>query len=99
MQNTPGQTGIATVAAGSTVGFKADNTMGELIDKIATYEATGVHRDDCPQRPSRIFLGLHDQGQPSGQLSLGRHWQDLVQDLGMGTDVQSQHGLSVCIGE
>ncbi|EIN14756.1 hypothetical protein PUNSTDRAFT_154791 [Punctularia strigosozonata HHB-11173 SS5] len=28
MQNTPEQTSTATVAAGSTVGFKADNTMG-----------------------------------------------------------------------
>jgi hypothetical protein len=25
--NTPGQTGTATVSAGSTVGFKADNSM------------------------------------------------------------------------
>lgn len=87
--------GIATVAAGSTVGFKADNTMGHPGVRIVDFTMLSYKLT----RKLVVFLRLYDGSKPSRQLQQCWAWQDLVQDLGMGTDVFREHWPRVCLRE
>ncbi len=71
---------VATVTAGSTVGFKADNTMGHPGVSALFWRC-------CRPLSILVFFCLHDPRKPIREFHQRWSWKDLVQDLGVVTVV------------